>query len=105
MSKLNTRRLDRAIEQATRKLEAARERELWPLTGAEKRAILAAAAGGAIKIVRGKAPTCAERNLERAWNGAERRLGAEVSALERERDRIIADTAKDKAGKKSSGWW
>ncbi|MFF4845982.1 hypothetical protein ACFY2G_39155 [Streptomyces collinus] len=105
MSKPNTRRLDRAIQDATRKLQAARERELWPLTGAEKRAILSAAAGGAIKIVRGTSPIRAERNLERAWSGAERRLSAEVSALEKERDRIISEAAKDKAGKKSSGWW
>ncbi|MGW1917464.1 hypothetical protein ACWCQS_44095 [Streptomyces sp. NPDC002076] len=105
MSKPNTRRLDRAIQDATRKLEAARKRELWPLAGSEKRAVLSAAAGGAIKIVRGKNPTRAERNFERAWEGAERRLSAEVSALEKERDRIIADAAKDKAGKKSSGWW
>ncbi|WEO95313.1 hypothetical protein A6P39_015480 [Streptomyces sp. FXJ1.172] len=105
MSKPNTRRLDCEIGQANRKLEAVRERELWPLTGAEKRAILSAAAGGAIKIVRGRTPARAERNLERAWSGAERRLGAEVSALEKERDRIIAAAAKDKAAKKSSGWW
>ena len=33
------------------------------------------------------------------------RLTAELSALQGERQRIVNDAAKDKAAKKSSGWW
>jgi len=55
MPKPNTSRLDREIQLTTRKLEAVRNQEMWPLTGSERRAVLRALAGGSYKVVRGKA--------------------------------------------------
>lgn len=104
MGKPDTRRLDKAIQQTNRKLEAVRNREMWPLDSRERRAVLAALAGGSYKVVRGNSPTRAERNLETAWTSAETRLIAEITALTSERQRIVTEAAKDKAAKKSSGW-
>ncbi|MFE9018417.1 hypothetical protein ACFYNL_07570 [Streptomyces sp. NPDC007808] len=105
MGKPNTRHLDREIEQTTRKLKAVQEREMWPLTGRERRAVLAGLASGAHKVVRGKSPARAERQLTTAWGAAEKRLSAEISALETERQRIVNEAATAKVAKKSSGWW
>ncbi|MDN5380756.1 MULTISPECIES: hypothetical protein [unclassified Streptomyces] len=105
MGKPDTRRLDRAIRQANRKLEAVRERELWPLDGRERRAILAALAGGSYRIMRGRSTDSADRRLESAWQSAETRLIAEIAALQTERQRIVTEAAAAKAAKKSSGWW
>ncbi|MFE7273695.1 hypothetical protein [Streptomyces sp. NPDC057623] len=101
----NTRRLDREIEQTTRKLEAVRQREMWPLNGRERRAVLAGLASGARKVVRGKSPARAERQLETAWGVAESRLSGEITALETERQRVLNEAATAKAAKKSSSWW
>ncbi|MFD3562467.1 hypothetical protein ACFWVU_22730 [Streptomyces sp. NPDC058686] len=104
MGKPDTRRMDRAIQQANRKLQAVQNREMWPLDGRERRAILAAAASGSIKVVRHKSTDRAERKVETAWSAAETRLIAEIAALTSERQRIVNETAKAKAAKKSSGW-
>ncbi|MYR46839.1 hypothetical protein [Streptomyces sp. SID5910] len=105
MGKPDTRRLDRAIQLANRKLAAVQNREMWPLDGRERRAILAGLAGGGYKVIRGKSPARAERKLETAWGSAETRLIAELAALTTERQRIVNEAAKTKAAKKSSGWW
>lgn len=42
MGKPDTRRLDKAIQQTDRKLTAVRSREMWPLDGRERRAVLSA---------------------------------------------------------------
>lgn len=105
MGKPDTRRLDRAIQQAQRKLEAVQNREMWPLDGRERRAVLAGLAGGGYRVVRGKSTARAERKLETAWNAAETRLIAETAALQAERQRVVNEAAKAKAAKKSSGWW
>ncbi|MEU6481446.1 hypothetical protein ABZ858_32155 [Streptomyces sp. NPDC047017] len=105
MGKPDTRRLDRAIREATRKLDAVRERELWPLDGRERRAILAAMAGGSVSVVRGRGTDRADRRLESAWTGAETRLIAEITALQSERQRVVTEAAAAKSAKKSSGWW
>ncbi|GAA3813751.1 hypothetical protein GCM10022403_054240 [Streptomyces coacervatus] len=105
MGKPDTRRLDREIQQTTRKLEAVRNEEMWPLTGRERRAVLTAMAGGSVKVVRGKSPGRAERKLETAWNAVQTRLNAEITALQSERQRIVNEAAAAKAAKKSSGWW
>ncbi|MGW3209527.1 hypothetical protein [Streptomyces sp. NPDC001135] len=105
MAKPDTRRLDREIQQTTRKLTAVQKREMWPLTGRERRAVLAALAGGSYKVVRGNSPARAERKLETAWGSAETRLSAEITALQTERQRIVNEAATAKAAKKSSGWW
>ncbi|MFC8095247.1 hypothetical protein [Streptomyces sp. NPDC057301] len=105
MPKPNTSRLDREIRQTTRKLDAVRKREMWPLTGRERRAVLAGLASGARNVVRGKSPSRAERQLETAWGCAERRLSGEISALETARQRIVNEAATAKAAKKSFSWW
>lgn len=105
MGKPDTRRLDREIQGTTRKLEAVQQRELWPLNGGERRAILAAMAGGSYRVVRGRSTDRAERRLETAWNAAQTRLIAELTALQTERQRIVNEHAKTKAARKSSGWW
>ncbi|MEU0179490.1 hypothetical protein ABZ178_40065 [Streptomyces massasporeus] len=105
MGKPDTRRLDREIQQTTRKLEAVRERELWPLDGRERRAILAALAGGSYRVARGRSTDRAERRLDTAWAAAETRLTVEITALQTERQRIVNEAATAKAAKKSSGWW
>jgi len=105
MAKPNTGRLDREIRLATRKLEAVRNEEMWPLTGAERRAVIGALAGGSVKVVRGKSTGRAERKLETLWNAVQTRLITELTALQGERQRIVNEAATAKATKKSSGWW
>ncbi|WP_030656626.1 MULTISPECIES: hypothetical protein [Streptomyces] len=105
MGKPDTRRLDREIQQTERKLKAVREREMWPLDGRERRAVVAALAGGSYRVVRGNSPGRAERKLETAWESAETRLSAEIDALRAERQRVVTEAAATKAAKKSSGWW
>ncbi|MGI5377094.1 hypothetical protein ACQEV2_23185 [Streptomyces sp. CA-251387] len=105
MLKPNTRRLDREIQQTRRKLEAAGKEELWPLTGRERRQVVAALAGGSYKIARGKSPGRAERKLETLWQSVLNRLTTELTALETERQRVLNEAATAKAAKKSSGWW
>ncbi|MFJ4552789.1 hypothetical protein ACIP4X_26920 [Streptomyces sp. NPDC088817] len=105
MGKPDTRRLDRAIQETNRKLDAVREREMWPLDGRERRAILAAMAGGSYRVARGRSTGRADRRLETTWNAAETRLTAEITALETERQRVVNEAAAAKAAKKSSGWW
>ncbi|MES9520100.1 hypothetical protein [Streptomyces capoamus] len=105
MGKPDTRRLDREIQQTVRKLEAVRNREMWPLDGRERRAVLGALASGSYRITRGNSPATAERRIETAWQSAETRLVAEMAALQAERQRIVNEAATARAAKKSSGWW
>ncbi|WP_327691502.1 hypothetical protein OG870_25570 [Streptomyces sp. NBC_00461] len=105
MAKPNTNRLDREIRITTRKLEAVRKEEMWPLTGQERRAVLRALAGGSYKVARGKSTGRAERKLETLWQSVLTRLTAELTALQTERQRIVGEAAAAKAAKKSSGWW
>ncbi|MEU0601393.1 hypothetical protein ABZ484_24585 [Streptomyces sp. NPDC006393] len=105
MGKPDTRRIDRAIRETNRKLAAVREKEMWPLDGRERRAIIAAMAGGSYRVLRGRSTDRADRRLESAWSAAETRLIAEITALQSERQRIVTEAAAAKAAKKSSGWW
>ncbi|MFE9500088.1 hypothetical protein [Streptomyces collinus] len=105
MGKPDTRRLDRAIRDTHRKLDAVRDREMWPLDSRERRAVLGALASGSYRVVRGNSPARAERKLDTAWQSAETRLVAEIAALQTERRRIVTEAATAKAAKKSSGWW
>jgi len=104
MAKPDTRRLDKEIQHTTRKLTAVQNRELWPLDGRERRAILTAVAGGGIRTARGKSTGRAERSIDTAWSAAETRLIAEITALQGERARLVSEAAKAKASKKSSRW-
>ncbi|MFH8467393.1 MULTISPECIES: hypothetical protein [Streptomyces] len=105
MGKPDTRRLDREIHKTNRKLEAVRNEEMWPLTGSERRAVLAALAGGSYRVARGKSTDRADRRLETVYQSVQTRLITELSALQGERQRIVSEAAKVKAAKKSSGWW
>ncbi|MEV5958361.1 hypothetical protein AB0M11_32210 [Streptomyces sp. NPDC051987] len=104
------RRIDREIVKAERKLVAAREGELWPLTGSEKRKVLTALAGGSRSVLRGNSPSRAESKLDRLSDQIETRLQTELRALHTARETLVSEDAKAKAkntaaGKKSSGWW
>ncbi|MBQ0962925.1 hypothetical protein KBY91_02320 [Streptomyces sp. RK23] len=105
MGKPDTRRLDREIRKANRKLAAVRERELWPLDSRERRAVMRAAASGGYRLHRGESTGRAESAMDTAWQAAETRLTAEITALQTERQRIVTEAARDKAAKKSSGWF
>ncbi|MCL3998011.1 hypothetical protein [Streptomyces lavenduligriseus] len=105
MGKPDTRRLDREIQQMEKKLQAVRERELWPLDGRERRAILRAVAGGAYSLHRGNGTARADRRMDTTWESAETRLGAEIEALRTERQNVVNEAAAAKAAKKSTGWW
>ncbi|MCX4989904.1 MULTISPECIES: hypothetical protein [unclassified Streptomyces] len=105
MSKPNTRRLDQAIRETNRKLDAVRKGELWPLTGSERRQMLAALAGGSYRVLRGKSTGRADNRIDSVSTSAETRLIAEITALQVERQRLVTEAAQAKAAKKSSGWW
>ncbi|MCX4429439.1 hypothetical protein OG991_60730 [Streptomyces mirabilis] len=107
MSNSNIRRLERAVTQAANKLEAAKNGEMWPLTGSEKRQVITALAGGSYKVVRGKSTANADRKIERLTKSIEGRLSAELTALQTEHGKAVTKAAGDKAAKKASGfsWW
>ncbi|MEV5147629.1 hypothetical protein AB0L14_25335 [Streptomyces sp. NPDC052727] len=105
MGKPDTRRLDKEIQRNERKLTAVQNRELWPLDGRERRAVLGAAVSGARSLHRGNGTARADRRMDTAWQSAETRLLTEIAALKAERQRIVTEAATAKAAKKSSGWW
>ncbi|WP_149548819.1 hypothetical protein [Streptomyces marokkonensis] len=105
MSNADLRRLDREIRATTKKLEAVRRGELWPLNGRERRVMLRAAASGTYRVARGRSTGRAEERIESTGSAAEMRLTAELSALHAERQRIVTETARAKAKRKSSGWF
>ncbi|MGI5411112.1 hypothetical protein ACQEV9_30530 [Streptomyces chartreusis] len=105
MLKPNTRRLDREIQQTERKIEAVHKQEMWPLTVRERRQVVAALAGGSVKVARGKSPRRAERALETLWQSVLNRLTTELTALKTERQRIVNEAAGVKAAKPSFSWW
>ncbi|MBQ0881823.1 hypothetical protein [Streptomyces sp. RT42] len=105
MRNADIRRLDRAIQAAEKKLEAVRRGEWWPLTGSERRAMARALAVGGYKVARGRSAGREERRMDTTGNSAEMRLNAELTALHGERQRLMTEAARDKAKKKSSGWF
>ncbi|MCX3287084.1 hypothetical protein OR263_10230 [Streptomyces sp. NEAU-H22] len=105
MRNADIRRLDREIQATTKKLEAVRRGEWWPLNGSERRAMARALAGGAYKVARGRSPGRSEERMDATGSSAEVRLNAELTALHGERQRLITEAARDKAKKKSSGWF
>lgn len=105
MGKPDTRRLDREIQQNERKLQAVQNRELWPLNGRERRAVLGAVVSTARGLHRGTGTDRADRRMDTACQSAETRLIAEITALQMERQRVVTEAARAKAAKKSSGWW
>ncbi|WP_328434246.1 hypothetical protein [Streptomyces sp. NBC_00425] len=105
MGKPDTRSIDREISKTTRKLEAVRRGEMWPLTSAERRAVIGALAGGSYRVLRGKSAGRQESRLDSLSSSVETRLTAELTALHMERARIVREAAAAKAKRKSSGWW
>ncbi|MEV7387518.1 hypothetical protein [Streptomyces sp. NPDC091215] len=105
MGKPDTKRVDRAIRQTEKKLEAVRRGEWWPLTSRERLAMTRAMAGGARSIHQGRSTGRAEQGMDTVGSAAETRLTAELTALYGERQRIVTEHARAKAAKKSSGWW
>ncbi|MFE2050250.1 hypothetical protein ACFXAS_17285 [Streptomyces sp. NPDC059459] len=105
MGNSDIRRLDREIRATTKKLEAVRRGEWWPLNGSERRAMARALAGGAYRVARGRRAGRAEQQMDTTGSAAEMRLNAELTALHGERQRLITEAARAKAAKKSSGWF
>ncbi|MER6403174.1 hypothetical protein ABT269_06560 [Streptomyces viridosporus] len=105
MSNADLRRLDREIRATTKKLEAVRRGELWPLNGRERRAMARAVTTGAYRTLRGRTTGRAEQRIESTGSAAEMRLTAELNALHGERQRLITEASRAKAAKRSSGWW
>ncbi|MEU9220066.1 hypothetical protein AB0D47_26360 [Streptomyces sp. NPDC048376] len=103
MRNADIRRLDREIQATTKKLEAVRRGEWWPLNGSERRAMARAAVGGSYRIVRGRSTGRAENQMDSTTSSAEMRLNAELTALHGERQRLMTEAAKAKAAKRSSG--
>ncbi|MDT0457786.1 hypothetical protein RM550_18930 [Streptomyces sp. DSM 41527] len=105
MGNSDLRRLDREIQATTKKLEAVRRGESWPLNGSERRAMARALAGGSYRAARGRSTAGAEEQIDSLGSAAEMRLTAELTALHGERQRLITEAARDKAKKKSTGWF
>ncbi|MET8678508.1 hypothetical protein ABZW18_13210 [Streptomyces sp. NPDC004647] len=105
MRNADIRRLDRAIQATTKKLEAVRRGEWWPLNGSERRAMARALAGGSYRAARGRSTGRAEAQLDSTGSAAEMRLNAELTALHGERQRLTTEAARAKAKRKSSGWF
>ncbi|MFI7393879.1 hypothetical protein [Streptomyces tendae] len=105
MRNADIRRLDREIQATQKKLEAVRRNEWWPLNGSERRAMARAAVGGSYRVVRGRSTGRAENQMDSTTSSAEVRLNAELTALHGERQRLLTESAKTKAAKRSSGWW
>ncbi|MDQ1041774.1 hypothetical protein [Streptomyces sp. V4I2] len=99
------RRLERAVTLAERKLAAAKNGEMWPLTGSEKRQVITALAGGSVKVVRGKSTARADSKLKRLEASVTGRLSAELSALQTAHQTAVNKAAADKAAKKRKGWF
>ncbi|MGW3007489.1 hypothetical protein ACWC9R_01420 [Streptomyces sp. NPDC001219] len=105
MGNSDLRRLDREIQATTKKLEAVRRGESWPMNGSERRAMARALAGGSYRAARGRSTGRAEEQIHSLASAAEMRLTAELTALHAERQRLTTEAARAKAAKKSSGWW
>ncbi|MGW1269865.1 hypothetical protein [Streptomyces sp. NPDC002491] len=98
------RRLEKAVTYAQRKLDAAKNGEMWPLTGTEKRQVIGALAGGSVKVVRGKSTANADSKLKRLETSVVGRLSAELTALQTAHQTAVNKAAADKAAKKAKGW-
>lgn len=105
MGNSDIRRLDKAIQKTTKKLEAVRRGEWWPLTSRERLAMTRAMAQGARSIHQGRSTSGAEDRMDSVGSAVETRLNAELTALHGERQRLITEAARAKAARKSSGWF
>ncbi|MFC9028086.1 hypothetical protein ACFT78_37400, partial [Streptomyces anthocyanicus] len=69
------------------------------------RAMARSLAAGGYKVARGRSAGREEQRMDATGNSAEMRLSAELTALHGERQRLMTEAARDKAAKKSSGWF
>ncbi|BDD73568.1 hypothetical protein [Streptomyces violaceoruber] len=93
------------VQATQKKLDAVRRGEWWPLNGSERRAMARSLAVGGYKVARGRSAGREEQRMDATGNSAEIRLNAELTALHGERQRLLTEAARDKAAKKSSGWF
>ncbi|RDS61948.1 hypothetical protein [Streptomyces sp. M7] len=105
MGNSEIRRLDREIEKTRKKLEAVRRGEWWPLTARERLAMSRALASGAHSAHQHRSTAGAENRMDSLGSSVEMRLTAELTALHGERQRLITEAARAKAGRKSSRWF
>ncbi|WP_328932596.1 MULTISPECIES: hypothetical protein [unclassified Streptomyces] len=105
MSKSEIRRLDREINKTTAKLEAVQRGEWWPLTARERLSMTRALAGGAHSVHKGRSTRGAESRMDSIDSSITARLTAELTALHTEKQRLLSEAAREKAAKKSSGWF
>lgn len=97
MGNADTRRLDREISKTTRKLEAVRKGEMWPLTSAERRAVIGALAGGSYRV-----PARQEHRPRGEPAGLRRELGRDPA--DRRTDRAAHGASADRArGRRRQG--
>ncbi|WP_326813302.1 hypothetical protein [Streptomyces scopuliridis] len=101
----STRRIDREIEAAKRKLDRVRSQDSSALPVGDQ-AKLAGLTGVAFaKATRLKSSPMAERGAARIWSGAEERAAADLQVLVSERQQLINDEAAARREKKKSGWF
>ncbi|MFJ2774912.1 hypothetical protein [Streptomyces sp. NPDC087300] len=107
MSKPNTRQFDKLIRDGQRKLREAERREMSGLNGAERGAVLRAAAVGAAKVARGGSGAREKQAADEAWAGAAARISAEITAAQTAKAAAVAQAAADKVAKKTKkgGWF
>lgn len=95
------RQFDRTIQGAEQRLAAVERRELWPLDGSERRAIVSAVAVGGVRAARNRSTARADRAIETTWSNAEARLRSEIAATQRAKAKAIEEAA----AKKARGWF
>lgn len=101
----NVKQFDRIIQLAERKLQAVERRELWPLTGPERRRLLTAGFSGGVRVARHKSTAKADRIMDTTWENAAARLRSEIEAAKKQKQQFINKTASDKVAKKAGSWW
>lgn len=98
--------LDRTIRLAENKLAAVERREMWALTGSEKRKLMGHLTAGSARVVRHKSTGKHDSAIDQLWENAARRLQTEISATRRVRDQADEEKATAKAKKRAeSKWW
>ncbi|OYP09981.1 hypothetical protein CFC35_41945 [Streptomyces sp. FBKL.4005] len=105
MGKPNTARIDRVIRETESKLRRVRDGEISALSAGEQTRVALHLGRGAVKVVRGKSPSAADRAVDRILAEAEGRLEAELSAAKSARQALVTEAAAASVEKKTSRWW
>ncbi|MGW8768694.1 hypothetical protein ACWGN5_40215 [Streptomyces sp. NPDC055815] len=101
----NTRKYDQAIRTAEAKLQAVQRRESWALPARDQASLARHSAAVFTKALKLKSSSRAEAAIKAIWENAAQELQAEITAMETEKARVVAEAAKAKAERKSQGWW